>query len=54
MFHRVCVGCAEVLYFQTHDLKASNGGDALEFGASQLDRAFLQLRIVVRNENGRN
>ena len=54
MFHRVCVGCAEVLHFQTHDLRASNGEDALEFGALQLDRAFSQLGMVVRNENGRN
>ena len=54
MFHRVCVGCAEVLHLQTHDLRASNRGDALEFGASQLDRAFSQLGMVVRNENGRN
>ena len=47
VFHRVRVGCAEVLLLQTHDLKASNGGEALEFGASQLGMA-------VRNENGRN
>ena len=40
VFHRVRVGCAEVLHFQTHDLRASIGGDALEFGASQLDRVF--------------
>ena len=50
----VCVRCVEVLPLQTHDLRASNGGDALEFGASQLDRAFLQLGMAVRNENGRN
>ena len=54
MFHRVCVGCAEVLHFQTHDLRASNGRDALEFGASKLDRAFSQLGMAVRNENRRN
>ena len=53
MFHRVRVGYAEVLSLQMHDLRASNGGDALEFGASQLDRAFSQLGMVVRNENGR-
>ena len=54
VFHRVRVGCAEVLPLQTHDLKASNGEDALEFGSSQLDRAFLQLGMAVQNENGRN
>ena len=54
MFHRVRVGCAEVLPLETHDLRASNGGDALEFGASQLDRAFSQLGMAVRNENRRN
>ena len=54
VFHKVCVGCEEVLHLQTHDLRASNGGDALEFGALQLDRAFSQLGMVVRNENGRN
>ena len=54
MFHRVRVGCAEVLPFQTHDLRASNGGDALEFGALQLDRIFSQLGMAMRNENGRN
>ena len=43
MFHRVHVRCMEVLPLQTHDLRASNGGDALEFGASQLDRDFSQL-----------
>ena len=54
VFHRVRVGCAEVLHFQTHDLRASIGGDALEFGASQLDRGFSQLGMAVQNENGRN
>ena len=54
VFHRVRVGCAEVLPLQTHDLRASNGGDALEFGVSQLDRAFWQLGMAVRNANGRN
>ena len=54
VFHRVHVGCAEVLPLQTHDLRASNGGDALEFGASQLDRVFSQLGMAMRNENGRN
>ena len=54
VFHKVCVGCAEVLPLQTQDLRASNGEDALEFGALQLDRAFSQLGMVVRNENGRN
>ena len=49
VFHRVRVGYAEVLSLQMHDLRASNGGDALEFGASQLDRAFSQLGMVVRN-----
>ena len=29
-----------MLPLQTQDLMASNGGDALEFGASQLDRVF--------------
>ena len=48
------LGCAEVLPLQTQDLRASNGEDALEFGALQLDRAFSQLGMVVRNENGRN
>ena len=43
VFHRVRVGCTEVLPFQTHDLRASNGEDALEFGVLQLDRAFSQL-----------
>ena len=43
-----------VLPLQTHDLKASNGGDAMEFRASQLDRVFSQLGMAVRNENGRN
>ena len=50
VFHRVRVGCAKVLPLQTHNLRASNGGDALEFGASQLDRAFSQLRVAVQNE----
>ena len=54
VFHRVRVGWAKVLPLQTHDLRASNGGDALEFGASQLDRAFSQLGMAVRNENRRN
>ena len=54
VFHRVRVGSAEVLPLQTHDLMASNGGDAREFGASQLDMAFLQLGMAVQNENGRN
>ena len=46
MFHRVRVGCVEVLPLQTRDLRASNEGDAMEFGVSQLDRAFSQLGIV--------
>ena len=54
MFHRVRDGCTEVLPLQTHDLRASNGEDAMEFGASQLDKPFSQLGMVVRNENGRN
>ena len=54
MFHKVRVGCAKVLPLQTHDLKASNGEDDLEFKASQLDRAFSQLGMAVRNENGKN
>ena len=53
VFHRVLVGCAKVLPLQTHDLRASNGGNALEFEASQLDRAFSQLGMAMRNENGR-
>ena len=51
VFHRVRVGCAEVLLLHTHDLMASNGRDALEFRASQLDMVFSQLGMVVRNEN---
>ena len=47
VFHIVCIGCAEVLPLQTHDLKASNRGDAMEFRA-------LLLGMAVRNENGRN
>ena len=47
VFHRVRVGYAEVLPLQTHDLKASNRGDAMEFRA-------LLLGMAVRNENGRN
>ena len=54
MFHKVRVGCAEVLPLQTQDLMASNGGDAREFGASQLDMDFSQLGMAVQNENGRN
>ena len=54
VFHRVRDGCTEVLPLQTHDLRASNGEDAMEFGASQLDKPFSQLGMVVRNENGRN
>ena len=54
VFHKVHVGYAEVFSLQMHDLKASNGGDALEFGVSQLDRVFSQLGMAMRNENGRN
>ena len=39
-----------MLPLQTHDLKASNEGDTLEFGASQLDRAFSQLGMAMQNE----
>ena len=39
-----------MLPLQTHDLRASNGGDTLEFGASQLDRAFSQLGMAMQNE----
>ena len=41
-FHRVRVGCVDVLPLQTHNLRASTRGDALEFGASQLYRAFFR------------
>ena len=59
---RNCLACVPlgacwvrgVLHLQTQDLWAFNGGDALEFGASQLDRAFSQLGMAVRNENRRN
>ena len=40
VFHRVRIRCAEMLPLLTHNLRASNRGDALEFGALELDRVF--------------
>ena len=49
VFHRVCKGARSGL-LQTHDLWASNGGDALKFWGFATYRAFSQLGVVVQNE----
>ena len=43
VFLWVHVRCTEVLTLQMHNLKASNGGNALDFWVSQLDRVFCNL-----------
>ena len=50
LFHKVHGGVS----LQTHDLQASNGGDAMKFWCFATYHIFSQLGVVVQNENGRH